>query len=54
MTPRDPDRAGWYERGAAPEARGPAVIALITCGGEYSQEGHHYSDNVVVYASLDA
>ncbi|MEU6061057.1 class F sortase [Streptomyces sp. NPDC047097] len=26
-TPRDPDRAGWYERGAAPGARGPAVIA---------------------------
>ncbi|WP_256105712.1 class F sortase [Streptomyces sp. ODS05-4] len=26
-TPRDPDQAGWYERGAAPGAKGPAVIA---------------------------
>ncbi|MFE9251765.1 class F sortase [Streptomyces sp. NPDC007088] len=115
-TPRDPDEAGWYARGAAPGARGPAVIAghvtwngkkavffdlarlrtgqrvevrrsdggtavfsvtritqypkdrfpslevygntpdaqlrLITCGGEYSRDGHHYSDNVVVYARL--
>ncbi|MYR28384.1 MULTISPECIES: class F sortase [unclassified Streptomyces] len=25
--PRDPDEAGWYAQGAAPGARGPAVIA---------------------------
>ncbi|MGW4287606.1 class F sortase [Streptomyces sp. NPDC004673] len=117
-TPRDPDKAGWYERGVAPGARGPAVIAghvtwngregvffdlarlrpgrridvtradgttaafivtrtaqypkdhfpslevygntdhaelrLITCGGDYTDADHHYSDNVVVYARLDS
>ncbi|MGH3325054.1 MAG: class F sortase [Carbonactinosporaceae bacterium] len=26
-TPRNPDKAGWYERGTAPGSRGPAVIA---------------------------
>ncbi|OEV29312.1 sortase [Streptomyces nanshensis] len=26
-TPRDPDKAGWYERGTTPGSRGPAVIA---------------------------
>ncbi|MET9255075.1 class F sortase [Streptomyces sp. NPDC003717] len=26
-TPGDPDKAGWYERGATPGTRGPAVIA---------------------------
>ncbi|MEU6486162.1 class F sortase [Streptomyces sp. NPDC046887] len=115
-TPRDPDRAGWYERGAAPGARGPAVIAghvtwnerkavffdlarlrtgqrveverkdgstavfavtkvaqygkkefpslevygntagpelrLITCGGDFSEADHYYSDNVVVFGRL--
>ena len=30
--------------------RGPAVLALITCGGEYDARTHHYADNVVVYA----
>ncbi|MFJ4434761.1 class F sortase [Streptomyces sp. NPDC088923] len=114
--PHDPDQAGWYERGAEPGTRGPAVIAghvtwngakavffdlarlrpgqrievrradgttavfhvtrvsqypkdrfpgievygntaraelrLITCGGKYSGSAHHYSDNIVVYATL--
>ncbi|MFG3101129.1 class F sortase [Streptomyces sp. NPDC048182] len=34
-TPRDPDKAGWYERGSTPGARGPAVIA-----GHVTWNGH--------------
>lgn len=29
-----------------------AGLRLITCGGDYSAADHHYTDNVVVYASL--
>ncbi|MCZ4125584.1 class F sortase [Streptomyces sp. H39-S7] len=29
-----------------------AGLRLITCGGNYSTADHHYTDNVVVYASL--
>ncbi|MFJ4856561.1 class F sortase [Streptomyces sp. NPDC088730] len=29
-----------------------AGLRLITCGGDYSEDDSHYSDNVVVYATL--
>ena len=29
-----------------------AGIRIITCGGVFSNESHHYSDNIVVYGSL--
>lgn len=30
-----------------------AGLRLITCGGTFNTETHHYSDNTVVYASLE-
>jgi sortase (surface protein transpeptidase) len=30
-----------------------AGLRLITCGGTFSTVTHHYSDNTVVYASLE-
>jgi hypothetical protein len=29
-----------------------AGIRLITCGGTFNSQTHHYSDNTVVYGSL--
>jgi Sortase domain len=43
-----------YPKAALPAAifaaAGPARLVLVTCGGTFDQESHHYSDNVVVYA----
>jgi hypothetical protein len=29
---------------------GPAVLRLVTCGGEFDRSVHHYESNVVVTA----
>jgi hypothetical protein len=29
---------------------GPAMLALVTCGGPYSEATGRYEDNIVVYA----
>jgi hypothetical protein len=47
--------ARWsYAKEALPERlvgrRGPAMLALVTCGGRYSESTGRYEDNVVVYA----
>lgn len=31
-----------------------AAIRLITCGGVFDPKSHHYTDNVIVYATLSA
>ncbi|MEU0519818.1 class F sortase [Streptosporangium sp. NPDC006007] len=31
---------------------GEATLRLITCGGVYNRETHHYTDNIIVYATL--
>ncbi|MEV7005380.1 class F sortase [Streptosporangium sp. NPDC051022] len=33
---------------------GEATLRLITCGGVYNQQTHHYTDNIIVYATLSA
>ncbi len=32
---------------------GPPRLALITCGGPFDTNSHHYQDNIVVFASPD-
>jgi hypothetical protein len=43
-----------YPKAALPAAvfagTGRARLVLVTCGGTFNEESHHYSDNVVVYA----
>jgi hypothetical protein len=43
-----------YPKAALPAelfaAGGGPRLVLVTCGGTYDEERHHYSDNVVVYA----
>ena len=29
---------------------GPETLVLITCGGSFNPQIHHYRDNIVVYA----
>ncbi|MFJ2030458.1 class F sortase [Streptosporangium sp. NPDC087985] len=31
---------------------GEATLRLITCGGVYNSKTHHYTDNIIVYATL--
>jgi hypothetical protein len=31
---------------------GPPQLVLITCGGHFDHQTHHYDDNVIVFASL--
>ncbi|MDP9846857.1 class F sortase [Streptosporangium lutulentum] len=31
---------------------GEATLRLITCGGVYNAKTHHYTDNIIVYATL--
>lgn len=31
---------------------GEATLRLITCGGVYNRQTHHYTDNIIVYATL--
>ncbi|MFC3979648.1 class F sortase [Streptosporangium jomthongense] len=33
---------------------GEATLRLITCGGVYNSRTHHYTDNIIVYATLSA
>ncbi len=33
---------------------GEATLRLITCGGVFNQQTHHYTDNIIVYATLSA
>ncbi|MEV8633842.1 class F sortase [Streptosporangium sp. NPDC051023] len=33
---------------------GEATLRLITCGGVYNRQTHHYTDNIIVYATLSA
>ncbi|MEV4097134.1 class F sortase [Streptosporangium saharense] len=33
---------------------GEATLRLITCGGVYNSKTHHYTDNIIVYATLSA
>jgi hypothetical protein len=43
-----------YAKGALPnhlyDRTGPAMLALVTCGGPYSEATGRYEDNIVVYA----
>ncbi|MFF5211570.1 class F sortase [Streptosporangium sp. NPDC000396] len=31
---------------------GEATLRLITCGGVYNRQTHHYTDNIIIYATL--
>ncbi len=51
------DRIAVYPKNEFPTAEvyrnlDHAGLRLITCGGDYSQAGRRYADNVVVYARL--